>query len=55
LQMLFTYAPPVQHVFRTQGLDLLQWSMIAAAGVLVLLAVEAEKWWMRSRGRTAKA
>jgi magnesium-transporting ATPase (P-type) len=42
-QLLFTYAPPMQKIFQTAGLDLLSWGVILALGVLLFLAVEIEK------------
>lgn len=43
LQLLYTYAPPLQSLFASQGLDALSWLMIAALGAIKFLAVEAEK------------
>jgi len=43
LQVLFTYAPPMQHLFQTEALDLLSWAVILGLGVLKFLAVTAEK------------
>ena len=42
-QLLFTYAPPMQKVFLSTGLDLASWGMILALGALLFLAVEIEK------------
>ena len=43
LQLAFTYAGPMQHVFRSAPLDMLSWLMILGLGTLVFLAIEAEK------------
>ncbi|HUM98929.1 MAG: HAD-IC family P-type ATPase [Halothiobacillaceae bacterium] len=43
LQLLFTYAPPLQQVFHTAALDLTSWLVIFALGFAKFLAVEAEK------------
>ena len=50
LQLLFTYAPPMQLAFKTQGLDFEVWLLILALSVLVFFAVVAEKWWLRRKG-----
>ena len=46
-QLLFTYAPPMQTLFATQGLDALHWLQIFAVGLAVFLLVEVEKAWLR--------
>ena len=43
MQLLFTYAPPLQSIFRTSGIGLLQWGVALAAGLVAFLVVEAEK------------
>ena len=43
LQLLFTYAPPMNALFRSAPLDLQSWSVIAVSGLLLFIAVEAEK------------
>lgn len=50
LQLAFTYAPPLQQVFATQGLGWASWTMIIGLGVAKFLAVEAEKAFWRHRG-----
>ncbi|GAB4345429.1 MAG: cation-transporting P-type ATPase [Gammaproteobacteria bacterium] len=50
-QMLFTYFPPMQTLFATQGLLLEQWVMIVLVASSVLFLVEAEKWLMHRRPR----
>lgn len=42
-QLLFTYAPPMQHLFQSAALDAMSWLVILGLGVLKFLAVEAEK------------
>ncbi len=43
LQAAFTYLPPMQALFDTRPLDLVQLAQCAAAGVLVLLVLECDK------------
>ena len=43
MQLLFTYAPPLQAIFHTSGIGLLQWSVAVAAGLLAFVVVEGEK------------
>ncbi len=43
VQLLFTYAPPMQQVFHTAPLDMASWLIILALGLGKFLAVEAEK------------
>lgn len=43
LQAAFTYAPPLQFLFQTEGLDALSWVKIIAVSSLVFLLVEVEK------------
>lgn len=43
LQLLFTYAAPLQRVFATAPLDAASWGLIAALGAINFLAVELEK------------
>ena len=50
LQMLMTYAPPMQRLFGTAPLDAGSWGVIAALAGGIFLAVEAEKWLLRQRG-----
>ncbi|MFW6325960.1 MAG: cation-transporting P-type ATPase [Desulfovermiculus sp.] len=50
LQLLFTYAPPLQYLFQTQGLDLVTWGRIVLFGILLFVLVEVEKTiWRRLR------
>ena len=43
LQLLFTYAAPMQQLFRSAALDLSSWTVILGLGAAVFLAVEIEK------------
>ena len=43
LQLLFTYAPPMQQLFASTPLDAASWSAILACGLALFLLVEAEK------------
>jgi magnesium-transporting ATPase (P-type) len=52
LQLLFTYAPPMQQIFQTVALDLYSWAVILGLGVLKFLAVTAEKALLRRLNRT---
>jgi len=60
LQLLFTYAPPLQRLFRTEALPLRTWPWLLLGGLLFFLLVEAEKLVFRSvrgsaRGAAAPA
>lgn len=50
LQLLFTYAPPMQQLFHTAALDTLSWSIILGLSLAKFFAVEAEKWLLRHLG-----
>ena len=50
LQLLFTYAPPLQRLFHTTPLHASSWAMILAMGAGVFVLVEAEKALLRRRG-----
>jgi len=50
LQMLLTYAPPMQRLFGTAALDAPTWGVIAALAGGLFLAVELEKGVLRRRG-----
>ncbi|TVQ93042.1 MAG: cation-transporting P-type ATPase [Chromatiaceae bacterium] len=54
LQLLFTYAPPMEALFGTGPIDLLAWGFILAIGLAVFVVVECEKWIIR-RYRAHKA
>ena len=50
LQLLFTYAPPMQAVFHTRGLDLAAWGLILGLSVIAFFAVAIEKRVLRGLG-----
>lgn len=50
LQVAFTYAPPLQELFRSAALDLQSWFTILALGFLLFLCVEVEKLALRTLG-----
>jgi magnesium-transporting ATPase (P-type) len=43
LQLLFTYAPPLQELFETEAIPLWIWPRLFAGGLIFFLVVEAEK------------
>lgn len=43
LQLIYTYAPPMQRVFGSTALGLTEWLMVVAAGALLFFAVEIDK------------
>jgi magnesium-transporting ATPase (P-type) len=47
LQLLFTYAPPLQAIFDTEALPLWVWPRLVLGGFVFFLLVEAEKWVLR--------
>ena len=52
LQILFTYAGPMQYLFQTEGLDAAAWGRILLFGLFLFLMVELEKIaWRRWRRR----
>lgn len=51
LQWLFTYAPPMQQLFRTASIPPAWGGAIVAVGVAVLLILEIEKAWVRRKRR----
>jgi len=48
LQLLFTYAPPLQALFDNKPIPLWVWPWLLAGGLLFFLVVEAEKLIIRS-------
>jgi magnesium-transporting ATPase (P-type) len=46
-QLLFTYAPPLQVLFRTRPLDAAMWGEVVAIASIVFFLVEIEKWAIR--------
>jgi magnesium-transporting ATPase (P-type) len=55
LQLIFTYAPPVQAMFGNESIPLWVWPWLLAGGLLFFLVVEAEKLLIRSSGSLRKA
>ncbi len=53
LQLIFTYAGPMQYLFQTKGLDAAAWSRIIAFGLLLFILVELEKTVWRKLRRSA--
>lgn len=50
LQLLFTYAGPMQQIFRSAPLDLISWAMIGGLALAKFIAVEGEKALWRGAG-----
>lgn len=48
-QLLFTYAPQMQYLFKTEGLDMLSWGVIIGFGLAKFVLVEIEKATWRTR------
>jgi len=48
LQLLFTYAPPLQRLFDNEAIPLWVWPWLIVAGLVFFLVVEAEKLFIRS-------
>jgi magnesium-transporting ATPase (P-type) len=48
LQLLFTYAPPLQRLFDTEAIPLRVWPWLIVGGLVFFLVVEAEKLTIRS-------
>jgi P-type Ca2+ transporter type 2C len=51
LMAAISYLPPLQAVFHTAPLSLLDWTVLAGFGALLLTAEEARKWRLRRRDR----
>ena len=51
LQTLFTYVPLFQKIFGTDAIDAAAWWRIFLFGVVLFVAVEIEKTWLRRHGR----
>ena len=47
LQLAFTYVPAMQAIFGSTGLDAAEWLKVVAAGLLVFMVAELEKWVIR--------
>jgi magnesium-transporting ATPase (P-type) len=54
LQLLFTYAPPLQALFETEAMPLRVWPPLFVGGLLFFLVVEAEKLILRTRARSSR-
>jgi magnesium-transporting ATPase (P-type) len=54
LQLLFTYAPPLQRLFENEAIPLWVWPWLLLAGLVFFLAVEAEKLIIRSSSALRK-
>ena len=50
LQLLFTYAPPLQALFETEAIPLWVWPWLFLGGFVFFLVVEAEKLLIRMAG-----
>jgi magnesium-transporting ATPase (P-type) len=50
LQLLYTYAPPLQTVFETEGLPLHVWPWLILGGLIFFFVVEIEKAIIRATG-----
>ena len=55
LQLLFTYAPPLQAMFGNEAIPLRVWPWLLAAGFVFFLVVEAEKLAIRSSAPLRRA
>src|SRR5262249_52847784 len=55
LQLLFTYAPPLQRLFDNEAIPLWVWPWLITAGLAVFLVVEAEELFIRSSGSLRSA
>ena len=55
LQLLFTYAPPLQRLFDNEPIPLWIWPWLVLGGLVFFLVVEAEKLVIRSSGSLRSA
>ena len=55
LQLLFTYAPPLQRLFDNEAIPLWVWPWLLLAGLVFFLAVETEKLIIRSSSSLRRA
>jgi magnesium-transporting ATPase (P-type) len=55
LQLLFTYAPPLQYLFDNEAIPLWVWPWLFLGGLVFFLIVEAEKLIIRSSGSLRRA
>ncbi|PAU48260.1 cation-translocating P-type ATPase [Streptomyces albireticuli] len=49
LMAAISYAPPLQAVFHTAPLSAADWALLVCLGLLLLVAEEMRKWWLRHR------
>lgn len=54
LQLLFTYAPTMNHVFGSAPIGLTEWGLILGVSLTIYLVVDAEKW-LRRRPKSKRA
>ena len=47
IQLAFTYAPPLQHLFQTRSLDVAAWMRIVLIAASIFFLIELEKWGLR--------
>ncbi len=55
LQLLYTYAPPLQYVFETEAIPLGVWPWLFLGGLIFFLVVEIEKAIIRATGSAQPA
>jgi magnesium-transporting ATPase (P-type) len=55
LQLLFTYAPPMQALFGTEAIDAAAWGRLLLVASTVFVLVELEKSWLRRRAGAQKS
>ena len=55
LQLLFTYAPPLQYLFDNEAIPLWVWPWLFVGGLAFFLVVEVEKLVIRSSGSLRRA
>lgn len=53
-QLLFTYSPKMNHIFKTAPIFPTDWFVIIAAGLAIYLLIEGEKWLLRRRKAAKK-
>jgi Ca2+-transporting ATPase len=51
IQLALVYLPPLQPIFETQALSLVELAVVLAASTVVFAAIEVEKWLGRRFGR----
>jgi Ca2+-transporting ATPase len=50
LQLIYTYAPFFNTIFRSAPMGLSEWALVLANSLLIFILVEIEKWLRRRRG-----